>query len=932
LAYSLEVIRRSLFAWFLLASSASATESGYPPLTFFRQEQHKGGSQTFDVKRDASGRLFFANLDGVLIYDGAWWKRIDVPGSSAFSVVPDRAGRIGVTTVDEFGYLRTDASGSLFYESLTPRIPAALRHELGQAGLCVSGGGLLFVTPQFAARWNGQALTLLERNPSGVRGRRCREVDGRTYLAGYDGLQELGGRKTFLGKRVDAALPGFVLLRNQGLFRYDETPVETDASLWLRGKGVMDVRVLQDGRIAIATLRNGLLVMTADGRIEQIIDAAAGLPDVFLFAVEQDAEGALWLGMDTAIVRIDFASAVSVLDERIGLIGMAQTVGRHAGKLYVGSPHGIYGIDPAGAATGTTARARRLPGLDHANPWSLLSSHGELLAGTYGGLYRIRDGAEPKLVEGTADETIYAMTPSRRDPSLVWLGMESGLATIQRVGNDWHYRGLLPVGKPHVRRIIESADGTIWCGTEAHGVVRISADRSAVTQYASGHATMIEIDGRVILVASGTFQQAMPNGALAADPLLGHIRTDEPALAADTDARGNVWISTRPPKLVRRRTDGTYEREAHAVGAMAGDGHTYFADADGAMWIGTERGLYRVAQATLTTPQRQPTPAIRRVVDGRDRTLFDSGASGLTPPDASLPHSFRRVRIEVAPLSYRGMTEYQYRLDPSDATWSSWTDQAFLDYTNLGAEDYTFRVRTRGMAGAISDEARWSFTVRAPWYATRWAAALWIVLCALLIGGIILLRTRALHRRARHLQSLVDEQTVMLRQANEQLERLSLADPLTGVANRRAFDRALSEAWKRAVRHDQPLAIIMLDLDHFKLLNDAQGHAAGDDCLVLVAQQMENAIRGNGDDLVARWGGEEFVVLLGNADDTSAMAVAHRIRAAIETLGVTASLGVAVRMHDATEAALIERADRALYAAKSAGRNRVQLDVQRMSA
>jgi diguanylate cyclase (GGDEF)-like protein len=326
----------------------------------------------------------------------------------------------------------------------------------------------------------------------------------------------------------------------------------------------------------------------------------------------------------------------------------------------------------------------------------------------------------------------------------------------------------------------------------------------------------------------------------------------------------------------------------------------------------------------------QPAPAIRRVVDGRDRTLFDA-LGNPTHAGTSLPHSFGRVRIEVAPLSYRAQTQYQYRLDPIDTQWSSWTEQAFLDYTNLGASDYTFRVRTRGAAGALSDEARWAFSVRAPWYATRPAIALWIVAGAALLYLFIRLRTRTLRGRARRLQSLVDEQTVMLRRANEQLEHLSLTDPLTGVANRRAFDQALAEAWKRAVRHDQPLTVIMLDLDHFKHLNDAQGHAAGDECLRAVAQHLDSAIRGNGDDLVARWGGEEFVMLL-SADEATALAVAQRIRSGIEPLGVTASLGVAARGHETDPMELVERSDRALYAAKRAGRNQVRVDEQRLSA
>jgi diguanylate cyclase (GGDEF)-like protein len=921
-------LRSLLPALFLLATGALASESGFPLITLFRQEQHKGGTQNFDVARDPRGRLYFANLEGILVYDGAWWTRVEIPRPAAFSVTADRQGRVGVTLLDDIGVLSRGPSGALAYRSLTPLLPPELRRGMGQGDTCVSGDGLLFSTERFIARWDGTTLRVLDRTVS-PHTRRCFEIAGRTWLASWTGVEHPDGAKTFAGKRIDIILPGIVIVRNEGMFHFDGTPYTTDASVWLRGKGVMDSLVLRDGRIAVATLRHGLLVMKPDGTIDQIIDAAAGLPDVFLFGVEEDDEGSLWLAMDTGIVRVDFGAPVTVFDQRLGLIGSVQALARHHGTLYAGTPHGIFALDSNG---GSHVRARRIPSPEGNNPWKLLSSHGDLLAGTYGGVLVLHDDAPARLIDGTSDQIVYEMTPSLRDPSLLWLAMDTGLGTLRREGGGWRYEGVVPKSVPYVHSIVEAPDGSIWYGTNTDGIIHRHPD-GTMTRYGGGEASVISAAGRIVLVTREGFFQPGPRGTLVPDPLLGHIRSSEVTLLAAADARGNIWMSTRPPRVVRRQPDGTYEREAHAIGAMDGDGQLFYGDdPDGTMWIGGERGLYRIAPLDAAAARPQPVPAIRRVVDGADRVLFDGAVPGAAPAPPSLPHDFGRVRIEVAPLSYRAKLQYQYRLDPADSAWSPWTDQAFLDYTNLAANEYTFRVRTRGAAGAMSAEARWRFAVRAPWYATRWAAALWVLLGVLLLGAIVWIRTRTLRLRARQLQSQVDEQTVMLRHANAQLERLSLADPLTGVANRRAFDRALGEAWKRAIRHDQPLAIIMLDLDHFKLLNDSRGHTAGDEVLRAVAQTLESAIRGNGDDLVARWGGEEFVILLGAADEASALAVAQRIRLGIETHGVTASLGVAIRGNDADPIALIDRADRALYAAKRSGRNRVELDEQRRSA
>jgi diguanylate cyclase (GGDEF)-like protein len=300
------------------------------------------------------------------------------------------------------------------------------------------------------------------------------------------------------------------------------------------------------------------------------------------------------------------------------------------------------------------------------------------------------------------------------------------------------------------------------------------------------------------------------------------------------------------------------------------------------------------------------------------------------------------MRIEFAPVSYRPGVSYQYRLDPIDAGWSAWTDQPFIDYTTLEANDYTFRLRARGPAMIVGEETRWSFAVLPPWYRTLWANAL----LALLLIGVVLtvfrVRTRALRNQAELLRARVAEQTAELQQtvkllevANTQLEALSLEDDLTGIANRRSFERALADEWNRARRHEQPLALVLLDLDHFKDLNDRRGHPAGDDCLRKVGAFLAEAIKRSGE-VVARYGGEEFAILLPGVEADIAIRVAETLRDGIERLAIpygpgakrmTASCGVAAMTPRSTLAAenLVASADRALYAAKHSGRNCVRL-------
>jgi len=171
-----------------------------------------------------------------------------------------------------------------------------------------------------------------------------------------------------------------------------------------------------------------------------------------------------------------------------------------------------------------------------------------------------------------------------------------------------------------------------------------------------------------------------------------------------------------------------------------------------------------------------------------------------------------------------------------------------------------------------------------------------------------------------------------LKRQRDLLEHLSSIDGLTGIANRRAFDEQLDHEWRRAGRTGEPLAVLMIDVDHFKSYNDSLGHGAGDDCLKLLATTLEQALHRPGDHL-ARYGGEEFVCLLPSTDIGGAEAVGEQLRRAVAALAlphphetaVSVSIGAAAA-HPAEgdqSGGLIELADGKLYDAKRQGRNRV---------
>jgi diguanylate cyclase (GGDEF)-like protein len=191
-------------------------------------------------------------------------------------------------------------------------------------------------------------------------------------------------------------------------------------------------------------------------------------------------------------------------------------------------------------------------------------------------------------------------------------------------------------------------------------------------------------------------------------------------------------------------------------------------------------------------------------------------------------------------------------------------------------------------------------------------------------------RTRALNETLNKLEREVEER----RQIEVELRRLATRDPLTDLLNRRSFFEQAGMEWSRTLRHDTTISVLMVDIDHFKQINDSHGHAVGDSTLQEFALLCKRSLRTH--DIVGRLGGEEFGILLPQSSSEAAGLVANRLLRQIrdmtfevagKQIRFTISAGIAERQpDDATIDQLLLRADRALYAAKHAGRDQVVLD------
>lgn len=689
----------------------------------------------------------------------------------------------------------------------------------------------------------------------------------------------------------------------------------TDVVTSLKGVEIDTINAIyedREGNLWIGTGNDGVFQLRNTPFIAYGVQE--GLSDAMAFPVFEDRQGDIWVGLDDGKLN------------RIGESGVAHfTPGKRAGS--------VTSIDQA--------------------------PDGTIYLGAGFGLYRLK-GEQVELVSHPEldQDSIWALCFDRA--GVLWIGSVSG-GVYRLQGETWtQYGSDSGLQSLIVPAIIEDRLGRIWVGTDGGGLHRLDGDTFVPFGIAEGleHLTITSLleDRRGIIWVSthGGGIYRFENGRFKAH----HMSDGLPAnliYSIIEDSDDNLWCSSTRGIFRLRRLDldafalghlsvipyelyGTHDG-LRSVECNGGVQRCAITGRDGNLWFSTIAGLARVDPNRL---YRNPTPP-PIIVDSlsyADQTVANP-EQGLT-----LAPGIRQFQADFSALCFTNPARvtYAYLLEGFDSDWVDAGERSTAIYTNVPPGNYTLRARANNGSNVWShSEARVFIRLEPFFYQTAVFRFLVAVACGLLIFGLYVWRVRAARARERDLKRLVAERTQdlwkvthKLKDANARLERMSFTDSLTGVANRRRFETVIEGEWRRAMRNQTSISILMIDIDFFKSYNDSYGHQSGDECLKRVASALADLLQ-RPSDLIARYGGEEFIVALPDTDAEGASVVAETMRTCVVNLNiehqeskilpyVSISIGVSstVPQSDSTWDGLIDRADQALYQSKHLGRNRVE--------
>ena len=702
----------------------------------------------------------------------------------------------------------------------------------------------------------------------------------------------------------------------------------------LSGNSIYSLFEDRSGVIWIGTASNGLNKYSNISKPFHRIDATPGhtglLANNVVWSIFQDSNDFLWAGTERGIRRIDIKKHLyreyslpdtdTDPDHSTNII-VRSILEDHEGYIWAGTDgSGLFRLEPKSGKIESYVYSADDPQSISSN--RILIAYRDrkdnLWIGTRGGGLNIKKASETTFTRFThdpgnpatlANNSVYAILEDSKGN--IWIGTLAGLDLYDKTSGTFSHFTHDPkdpgsISDNGIGAIIEDPEGKIWVGTD-RGLNVLSRHNKTIT-----------------------FTRLKQDDGLPNDFVYGILYDEKKRLWIST----NHGLSRYDPVMEHfqnfDKADGLQSDEFNA-GA-------YFKNKSGQMFFGGINGITYFSPHQIKKNTVVPPIAVTMFKKLNQKITLPLSPDSDHPPSLSLPYWDNYLSFEFAALDFHapGKNNYAYMMEGFDSNWNFIGNQRMATYTNLDPGTYRFRAKGSNNDNYWNNEGLVIIVkIIPPFWMTIWFKS--IAILSLFLGLFFGIRWKIMkiEEQKRKLELIVSERTSLLAETNEELQRIAREDGLTGIANHRTFQEVLDKEWKRAQRDRVPVTLVMIDIDFFKVYNDSNGHLAGDRCLTRVAASVERGARRPGD-LAARYGGDEFAVLLPQTDRNGARHVAKRIKSIVGLSPIpfhhpagferiTLSLGVSTMVPDKEHSStdLVQSADRALYEAKRCGRNRI---------
>jgi len=745
MAYLTRILASGFF--FLLLYPELIYSQGIPLIRNIAPDHYENNRQNWAFAQDSAGIIYVGNSSGLLVYDGVEWSATHTlkPVVLIRSLLTASNGTIYYSGVDDFGYIGRDSLGTVKLVSLHD-VHGLDSLNYGHIRRTAEyNGDVYFQTPDYLFKYNyasddvdvieadhkfDQLLMLGDRMTVHIEKKGLYELNGEKF-AKVEGSGLFSDDKVFSIENFENH--SLVFSREHGITKYKNgrfTTLKNRAGQLVSDYNIYRTAQFKDGKIAVATLNGGILIVDSNGVLLNIINDKKGLPTNIVYNVFIDSESTLWAALDNGISRIYLNKKVTRINESTGLKGIISHVIEANSRVYAGSTEGLYTIETA-LNSNFMPEVNRVAGVERI--YDITRAGSKIIAADTEGI---------KVIEG-GKVTQYNSQVFRH------LYSADGNQILYLVLNDRVYEadtrnpiepGFLITHSAPVSDLIQFQN-KLWV-LDDEGITAYGLDGEKLNSYQFpeklDRSYFIEQHGDIFLIGTvnGLYFMNPDEGVVYKnDSIADDDLNSEQVSVFESCNDSGVWL--RAGRKIKKgiRTQSGWEFQESLYKDIARKPNETIHDMEcvkESVWFSGTEGVYILQDEDVNNP----APFFTRIskVYVRNDSLLSGGYR--EPGQISvLPYRDNELRFVYTASSYLEPEQntYQVMLEGFDSDWSTWTSETNKDYTNIPAGEYIFKVRSKNQYDQAGIPGKFTFEILPPWYRTWWAYLLYLfVICGVL--------------------------------------------------------------------------------------------------------------------------------------------------------------------------------------------------------
>ncbi|MDF2449920.1 MAG: hypothetical protein K0R26_2424 [Bacteroidota bacterium] len=785
-----------IFFYFITVSLNAQEGNGYT--NNFTPAVYRGSDQNWDAVQDTVGKLYFANLTGVIVYNGRFWKNIFLTdNASAFSLDKDEKDKIYVGGDNEFGYLKADLRGSLKYISLSQQLSAKDKEFSSTWATHCIGTDVFFGSNEKLFWYNQKEVKSF--TPEGPFFHTFFKVGQHLFIRETEKgfkvfengeLHFVKGSEVFENKKVYAIIPlegntYIVATRHDGiylLYYNDKNPSKSvfvrrtsGIDSWLNEKELYCGASIGDNRYAFGSLKGGMIITDRTFKIISRLNSDNGLQDDAVKNIYKDANNNLWLSLNFGISFNETNTPITFWKKADGIKGIVENVMLFNGQTFAATDKGLLKLNEK------TSKFEVTP--IEAGCFSLSVSNKKMFIASEDGLF-VYNGSTYKSV---LDEFIYSVFYDSINGDLC-VGTDNHFYIGKLNGDKFEIR-IRKEDIGAVRYIASDNNGNIAAATSNNGVFIVTTSgkivhlttKDGLPSLNENH--LLNYNGKLFFATDAGFFKWNPSAPKAVVPAKEmNLFPTKVLVSAAAQIENEIWFQATHEDKNKESTEeivsianenGKFKISTSFLNRIQGANAKHFFYSNNKVYIGTNQGLFCFNLKQALKPSTFKT-IISKAYFGtsKDSSLLENYSGEFTFESEKIPFKNNQLYVYPAASTYFGpdLIKFAYYIEGADEGFSEWAERKVIEIPKINEGHYTFHLKAKNILGMESDEVRFSFTILPPWYRTTLAYIIYILLLISAILIFVNLYTRRLKEKNINLENTIALRTKTIVDQKHELE------------------------------------------------------------------------------------------------------------------------------------------------------------------